>query len=41
MLSFEVAESPEVNDTVLGLNDSTGPEGEMVPVRFTLPVNPF
>ncbi len=41
MLSFEVAEPPEVSGTVTGLNDTDGPEGETVAVRLTLPANPF
>ncbi len=41
MLSFEVAEPPEVSATVTGVNDIAGPKGETVAVRFTLPANPF
>ena len=41
MLSFEVAEPPEVSERVTGMNDIAGPEGDMVAMRFTLPANPF
>ncbi len=41
MLSVEVAELPEVRETVAGLKDRVGPEGETVAVRLKLPANPF
>jgi hypothetical protein len=41
IVSFEVAEPPEVKDTIAGVRDGVGPEGEMVATRFTVPAKPF
>ena len=41
MVSFEVAEPPEVKDTIAGARDAVGPEGEVVAARFTVPAKPF
>ncbi len=41
MLNVEVAEPPEVRDTVSGFNDSVGPRGDTVAARFTLPAKLF
>ncbi len=41
MLNVEVAELPEVRESMAGLKDRDGPEGETVAVRLTLPTKPF
>ncbi len=41
IVSLEVAEPPEVKETIAGVRDAVGPEGEMVAARFTVPAKPF
>ena len=39
-MSLETAEPPEARDSMLGLSDAVGPEGDTVAARLTLPANP-